>query len=468
MSTASQDAEVNERQHNLERKFTSNIGDGNAVVDLSRCSLRDADVKLLVRLLENSEAASRDRLKAARHAFRLAEKAKAEAEAARFNPYEPDAQEDPEEQSWKESCNVQWDDDPLWVTSTNLGVGNNATGKEPVDDLFHPPLSYRFTPREERSEKDMARMRGTKHKSSGRARIIFRHAMHRYNLRQKSLIADAASLQVEYEDRGRGCEHLSLQNNLFGSRGVAHIGVLIRGSEALHSLALGGNHIGDTGAALIGRALPHGRALRALALQDCGIGSKGMRHLSAGLANNRNLASLWLFKNEAGDEGAAHLAAAMRTCRLEALGLEDNGVGLLGCEALAFALSLDQCPLTFLRLQHNALGDDGVHALCRALIVNRSLQKLELRDVGLGEKGCASLADAVQRHDGLMSLSLEDNELTPQSTEPLLRAQQASATLKELHLGMEHGGNYGKAHTADELRRNMTIAFLSKKRVDAR
>lgn len=457
-----------ERIDKLERRLRTAIGEGNEYVDLSSSDLIDDDVKLLVRMLEDAEAASKERLRLAQVAYKLSEKKKAEANAAAFEAFEPDAEDDLEKLKYEEACRVQWPDDPIWAVATTV------TGEE--EDSHLPPPSYRFTPRDERPEGwEGMRARGTRLASSnGRAKLLFRHAIKRYHMRQKALqaekgatllemMADAASLQVDYDERGSGCHHLSLQTNALGSRSAAHLGVLMRGSESLETLALGGNNIGDTGAALLGRALQHTRSLRTLALQDCRIGPKGIRHLSAGLSHNRTVQSLWLFNNDARDEGAAHLAGALRTAKLEALGLEQNNVCLAGCEALAFALSLQGCLLSHLRLQHNRLGDDGVHALTRALLVNRSVTKLQLRDVGVGERGCEALSDALRRNTALRSLSLEDNNLSPSSTEPLLRAMQASSSLTELQLDMGHGGSYGKVHTRDELRKTLTLAFLSKK-----
>lgn len=445
----------------------------NEVVDLSNSELEDMDTKILMRMLEEAEEAANHRLKKKNDAHKLAEKAKAEANVGEFNPFEPNAEEDPEEIEYREASQVAWPDDPIWIQAAKptKSAQSSATGVTFGDQKSGDLPSYRFTPRSQRPEGwEQSQMRGTKSSASaGRAKILFRKAMRRYNLRQKSFIADAASTAVDYEEAAKGCHHLSLQNNLIGSLSAAHLGGYLRKSRCLETLALGGNALGDAGAALLGRALQHSRSLKTLALQDCQIGHKGIRHLCGGLALNRHLTSLWLLRNQAQDEGAAYLAGALRTCKLERLGLESNGLRVRGMEALGFALSFEHCLLTDLRLNYNQLGDEGVEPLAKALHVNRSLTSLSLRAVGIGEKACTQLASAIRTTArvsdelGLRILHVEDNDMASQATEPLIRAMRVSKTLTSLSLDLVHGGSYDREQTAEDLRKSMTLAFLGRK-----
>uniref|UniRef100_A0A7S2D1G9 Uncharacterized protein n=1 Tax=Haptolina brevifila TaxID=156173 RepID=A0A7S2D1G9_9EUKA len=182
------------------------------------------------------------------------------------------------------------------------------------------------------------------------------------------------------------------------------------------------------------------------------------------MGRNQTLTSLWLFGNDSSDEGAAHLAAALRSCRLTSLGLEMNEIHTTGAEALAYALSLEHCPLSLLRLQHNPLGDGGVTALARALYNNRSLTKLQLRDTGVSAVGCAELAKVIPQHKALHDIGLEQNELPPTVTDSLLRAMRVSSSLATLSLDLQHGGEYSKQQTADELMKKYTISKLAGKK----
>lgn len=432
---------------------------GSDTVDLSHGALIDDDIKSLTHMIIEVEDSYKSRQRAARKSRAAAERANVERNAPDFIAFEldpePGAEDDAER--FEAACGVMWPGDPRHEDPNFVVVQNE-------DRTTENQLSYRFTPRSQRTGgghyKQAAHV--THVANRGRAKVLFRHAMVRMSLQQKALIMDAAQAQIAFESGSPSTHHLLLQHNSFGARGTAHLAALVRSSVALETLALGRTPIGDAGAALLGRALPQTRTLRILALQGCDIGSKGIRHLSSGLAHNRSLTSLWLFGNSARDEGAAHLAGALsgRTCRVESLGLEDNGIGTKGCDALALALVLDHCTVSWLRLQHNRLGDDGVSALARALQTNRSLTKLQLRDVGVGASGCTALAEALLHSKTLQTLSLEDNDLSSAMTEPLLRAMQQSAMLATLSLDLTHGGQYDRVHTREELEQQMTLAFL--------
>ena len=166
--------------------------------------------------------------------------------------------------------------------------------------------------------------------------------------------------------------------------------------------------------------------------------------------------------NLAADEGVAHVAGALRTSRVESLGLESNRVTAKGCETLALVLALPTCCLTWLRLQHNALGDAGVAAIAHALHDNTSLTHLQLRDVHAGSKGVAALAEALALgHPSLTRLGLEENRLPSDASEKLLRAVPQSK-LNQLSLDLDHGGHYDRTQTRDELNRRLALAALTR------
>lgn len=463
--TEAQDEDAETRMTVLERRIRTAVGDGNELVNLNECGLDDQLAKLLVKTLTAAEAEVRKRLRAAKRAKLEADKARAEQEAAQFEAFRPDLNEDDWEKEYRAGCDVHWEDDP-YIPAPATAV-DSSTGLSIVSS--EPPPSYRYTPREQRSNYYQGDAEHARSIKAGRAKILFKKALQRYTLRQKGLIAAAAWAQMDYEEGSAGCHHLLLAGNDMTSRGAAHVGALVKSSVVLLTLALGCNPIGDTGAALLGRALQVTKVLTTLALQDCKITAKGVRHLAAGLACNRSLTRLWLLGNAAGDEGARHLAGALRSCRLEALGLEMNQVRAPGCEALALALTFANCPLAWLRLQHNPLGDGGVHFLASALHENRSLTKLQLRDVGVGSQGCVALAKAIKVHPALLELGLEDNSLTPACTTPLVHAMDASPTLQHLHLDMEHGAVYSRLHTREELDKAFALTLMgmiSRKKAD--
>ena len=284
-----EDDETWKREELLDLRLRTAVGQGSTTVSVCNNGLNDDDAKVLVALLKEAEVAARERYQLAKKAQAAADRGLRDEKATSFDPYLPDPEPDLDEIAFQEACDP--DDD------TPAGGGGGGNGREAAgwkvgwqSEEHEAPPSYRFTPRSQRvwhaAERQGA---GVGRHASGRARILFRSALQRHTLRQKALVAAAAVAAVEYEEGGRGCSHLLIQQNHLGSLGVAHVGTFIRASETLESIALGRNPIGDTGAALLGRALQASRGLRELALQECGIGPKGMRHLSSGLSRNRSL-----------------------------------------------------------------------------------------------------------------------------------------------------------------------------------
>jgi hypothetical protein len=62
----------------------------------------------------------------------------------------------------------------------------------------------------------------------------------------------------------------------------------------------------------------------------------------------------------------------------------------------------------------------------------------------------------------LARLGLENNVHTSLTTEGLIKAMDVG-TLDGLNLGMAHGGEYQRARTRDDLRKQLTLSFLGLK-----
>ena len=78
------------------------------------------------------------------------------------------------------------------------------------------------------------------------------------------------------------------------------------------------------------------------------------------------------------------------------LRLHDNLSGFRGVGALADALRFDEGRLKVLMLSGNPINDDGAEALSWMIRENLGLRLVYLRGAGIGEKGAAALADALE------------------------------------------------------------------------
>ena len=522
-------------------RMKGQVDNSNEIVDLEgyeESRLGDNEIKVLVRMIAEGDMLAKRRSEAALKAqskFERSREAPTVEELSNYNAFALEATEqDAREQAeWERASCVVWPDElyALWAEDKN-----RLLSEGPMDDNYGQLPSYRFTPRSQRAFEAKKRAPHQRKRAS-RAKSLLRTALRRHTMQQKALLWEAASLSLECEEQGKGCKYLLLQvsaismptechrvfrmtadgvaggppvaaqHNSLGPKSAAYLGELIRKSLTLQTLSLGCCPIGDAGAALLGRALPRTHSLLTLGLQECNITSIGCRHLAMGVGRCKPLQSLWLFANSVGDQGVAQLSLALdykedardrnsRTCFLQNLGLELNEISSKGAEALAIALALDGCPLRCLRLQHNALGDLGVSALAQSLYLNKSLTKLQLRDVNVQSAGCAALAAALETNcrepdQGLRILCLEENYLTVNTTKELVMAWQVSSrasgpigppspactcsprrppsspqrsNLFSLSLDLQHGGEYTKPHTAEELSKIYTLTMSMRRR----
>ena len=124
-----------------------------------------AQIKVLTRMLLETEADAKGRERAQDVARRALEKARESDQAPTFNAFLLDKTRDAEASAWEAACDVVWPDDPVLAQDVNAfeSAGDGA-GRQ---------LSYRFTPRSQREDMLGARKKGTgvgRH-SVGRARV---------------------------------------------------------------------------------------------------------------------------------------------------------------------------------------------------------------------------------------------------------------------------------------------------------
>ncbi len=181
------------------------------------------------------------------------------------------------------------------------------------------------------------------------------------------------------------------------------------------------------------------------------VGAPGVRALCAAVLARgtglkavpyRPLKHIILHKAEAGDSGAAALAEVLRNgclveVAVEGLSLLECGVGVEGACALGASLVLGACAsLQYLCVDLNpALGDAGVHGLCRGLRSNNTLKRLSLSGCGLGPDGAEDVAAVVGAPTCMLeSIDLSGNDIGLTGLRSLAVAASYSKTLQELLL----------------------------------
>ncbi|KAM9038531.1 NACHT, LRR and PYD domains-containing protein 14 [Sarcophilus harrisii] len=196
-------------------------------------------------------------------------------------------------------------------------------------------------------------------------------------------------------------------------------------NQSLSHLNLEGNQLLDSGVQVLCEALNRPEChLQKLVLAGCGLTDSGCQDLSATLTASRKLTHLCLAHNSLRDEGLKILSTALKCpdCPLQKLTLWSCGLTAAGCQDLATVL-LNNKNLTHLDLGENDLGDDGMKLLCAALAQPQcSLQALDVLVCFLTEACCQDLADALILNRNLHSLNLGHNALKDEGVKLLCKA----------------------------------------------
>ena len=129
---------------------------------------------------------------------------------------------------------------------------------------------------------------------------------------------------------------------------------------------------------------------------------------SAALANCSTEERAWrdaaqIATGDGGSDGSeGHAGASQDAPALKSLYLDFNNIGPDGAKHLARMIHLmdhrQACALTTLSLNNNRIGDEGAIALARAIRGNHSLQRIFLRDNGIGPAGSQVLAHDTHAH----------------------------------------------------------------------
>ncbi|CAE7022080.1 Rnh1 [Symbiodinium sp. KB8] len=207
-------------------------------------------------------------------------------------------------------------------------------------------------------------------------------------------------------------------------------------ASGLRELNLSANKFGNGGAAELADALPRLDSLEKLLLERNKIGVLGAKALAARLprSNVRELVmGTHLGGNPLGEEGVQALATALddampraaanRATRLQALALEDCGVGQAGAKALAEYIP--KSVLQALSVARGHLADDDATAVLLAL--PGSISFLDLSGNELSDLTASIAGEALYKRPKL-SISLAANYISP--TIKLLLAEEHGTRLR--------------------------------------
>ena len=265
------------------------------------------------------------------------------------------------------------------------------------------------------------------------------------------------------------------------------LAISLKENKSLQTLILNWNILSDRGAAHMADCLRHNKCLKKLDISFCGLSDPGMKSLASVLEMNGSLEELNFSGNDAvtgvglmalgeclkrnkglktlktarcgiSEKGGKSIGDALMVNRsLQSLDLRDNPIS---SGAIHIAESLKHNPsLIELNLGNCGISEEGGKAIGDALMVNISLQVLYLCDNPIST-GVVYIAKSLKYHHSLIELNLEKCGISGRGTKSLATSLRENTSLQTLILNWNILSDRGAAHVADCLRHNKCLKIL--------
>ena len=259
---------------------------------------------------------------------------------------------------------------------------------------------------------------------------------------------------------------LDIAHNNLSSESVASIITVLSHNSSLTTLDISNSHFSMANVDSLASVLKdHSKCtLTGLYLEDCHISSEGAVELAAALCKNTTLIQLNLSHNPIGEhvEGVTAVAKMLvENKTLTRLDLEDCHINSEGAVELAATLCKNTT-LDDLDLKHNPIGEhmEGATAVAEMLVENKTLTKLDLRDCHISSEGAVELAAALCKNTTLKRLYLNRNLIGVEGASSMSDMLQHNTSLKVLDLHDDSVGEEGVHQLINSLKHNQTLRKL--------
>ena len=222
-------------------------------------------------------------------------------------------------------------------------------------------------------------------------------------------------------------------------------------------LKLTGNQLADSDIVLISDSLKTHTILKRISVARCGISEKGCKAIGDALMVNRSLQVLDLSSN-AISAGVVHIAESLKhNHSLLEINLGYCGISEEGCKAIGDALMVNRS-LQVLDLHGNAISRGVVH-IAESLKHNHSLLEINLSFCGISEEGGKAIGDALMVNRSLQVLDLEYNPISTVVVH-IAESLKHNHSLLEIDLGNCRISEEGGEAIGDALMVNRSLQVL--------
>ncbi|KAJ4368472.1 hypothetical protein N0V83_006829 [Neocucurbitaria cava] len=211
--------------------------------------------------------------------------------------------------------------------------------------------------------------------------------------------------------------HFLLGNNIIGPHGAQCIADFLgEYPNRMDTWYLAGNCIDAGGLRLLVDEWVRSMSVTNIWLKRNPLGSTAADDVFKLITQTAKLRTLDLDQTELGDAGVEQLFDALvaydKPISLRHLYLNAVGIGLHGARAISRYLASSHCELDAVYAANNPMGNNGVSALAAGVKKNKSLSRLTLASVGLGDDGVIALCEALEQHPTLVTLDIGQSYAT--------------------------------------------------------
>ena len=282
-------------------------------------------------------------------------------------------------------------------------------------------------------------------------------------LNSNRLSGSACDLLAKTVPSMSNLEQLWLYENPIGSGNAVELIKALCGSR-LKVLWLSNTDIGDPDCEALFELLKSNHLLQRLDIDQNNLSSESVASIITGLSHNSSLTCLDnsnSYFSLANVDSLASVLSNQSKCTLKKLVLQDCYITSGSAVELAAALCKNTT-LDDLNLNHNPIGEhvEGVTAVAKMLVENRTLTWLQLQDCHISRQGASELAAALYKNLTLNYLFLDHNPIGVEGASSMSDMLRHNTSLGVLHLCDDSVGEEGVCHLIDSLRHNQTLCNL--------